>query len=203
MSTDWSSEIWLAEAVANSVHINSLVLVNGIQLSQLMVACLHGNIDYFEALLEVPGVRVDLQNDEGWHTLHYACLQGHTEIAQLILNTQQCPKELVNLSDNKGSTSLMIASQNGHTGTVLLLLQNGAHANMQDNNRWSPLMGACLNGHTRTVILLLQNSANVNMQDNYGWSSLMFASLNRQTETVLLLLQNSAHVNMQNNEESW
>ena len=201
MSTEWSSEIWLAEAVANSVHINSLVLVNGIQLSQLMVACLHGNIDYVEALLEVPEVRVDLQNDEGWHALHYACLQGHTEIAQLILNTQQC-LDMVNLPTKRGRSCLMIASQNGHTGTVLLLLQNGAHANMQDNNRWSPLMGACLNGQTETVLLLLQNSAHVNMQDNYGWPSLMFASLNRHTETVLLLLQNGAHVNMQNNEES-
>ena len=77
MSSEWSSEIWLAEAVANSVHINSLVLVNGIQLSQLMVACLHGNIDYVEALLEVPGVKVDLQNDEGWHAFQLACICGH------------------------------------------------------------------------------------------------------------------------------
>ena len=107
MSSEWSSEIWLAEAVANSVHINSLVPVNGKQLSQLMVACLHGNIDYFEALLKVPGVKVDLQNDEGRHALYYACKQGHTEIAQLILNTCQCPKDLVNLPDKRENTSLV------------------------------------------------------------------------------------------------
>ena len=40
MSSDWSNEICLAEAVANSVHINSLVLINGRQASQLMVAFL-------------------------------------------------------------------------------------------------------------------------------------------------------------------
>ena len=63
MSSEWSSEIWLAEAVLNSVHINSLVPVNGRQ-------------------------------DDGWHGLHYVC----------------------------ESTCLMIASQNGHTRTVLMVL---------------------------------------------------------------------------------
>ena len=200
MSSEWSSEIWLAEAVANSVHINSLVLVNGIQLSQLMVACLHGNIDYVEVLLEVPGVKVDLQNDEGLHALHCACEQGHTEIAQLILNTCQCPKDIVNLLEKWENTSLMLASIFGHTETVLLLLQNGAHVNMQNPEGLSSLMLASLNGHTETVLLLLQNDAHVNMQNHEGLSSLMLASQNGHTETVLLLLQNGAHVNMQNHE---
>ena len=31
MSSEWSSEIWLAEVVLNSVHNNSLVPVNGRQ----------------------------------------------------------------------------------------------------------------------------------------------------------------------------
>ena len=201
MSSEWSSEIWLAEAVANSVHINSLVLVNGRQLSQMMVACLHGNIDYVEALLEVPGVKVDLQNDDGWHSLQFTCMYGHTAIAQLILNTCQC-LDLVNLPNKMGMTCLIIACQNGYTETVLLLLQNGAHVNMQDNDGWPSLMFASQNGHTETVLLLLQNGAHVNMQDNDGWPSLIFASQNGHTKTVLLLLQNGAHVNMQNNKGS-
>ena len=202
MSSDWSSEILLAEAVANSVHINSLVLVNnGIQLSQLMVACLHGNIDYVEALLEVPGVKADLQNDDGWHALQLACMCGHTAIAQLILNTCQC-LNLANLPNQMGITCLIIASQNGHTETVLLLLQNGAHVSMKNNEESSSLMFASKNGHTETVLLLLQNGAHVNMKNNEGSSSLMAASQNGHTETVLLLLQNGAHVNMQNNKGS-
>ena len=60
----------------------------------------------------------------------------------------------------------MVASQNGHTKTVLLLLQNGVHINMQDNDGWTSLMFASLNRQTETVLLLLQNSAHVNMQNN-------------------------------------
>ena len=76
----------VANAVKNNIDINSFVTIDGQQLSQLMVACLHGNIDNVKALLKAPGVKVDLQNDEGWHALMYACREGHTEIAQLILN---------------------------------------------------------------------------------------------------------------------
>ena len=143
MSSKWSSEIWLAEAVA----------------------------------------------------------EGHTEIAQLILNTCQYSNDLVNLPDQSGRTCLMFASQNRHTETVLHLHQNGAHVNKHNiNDEWSSLMIASQNGHTETVLLLLQNGAHVNMQDNDGWSSLMTASQNGHTETVLLLLQNGAHVNMKDND---
>ena len=106
------------------------------------------------------------------------------------------------MQNNEESSSLMFASKNGHTETVSLLLQNGAHVNMQTNKGFSSLIIASQNGHTETVLLLLQNGAHVNMQNNKGSPSLIIASQNGHTETVLLLLQNGAHVNMQNNEGS-
>ena len=62
----------------------------------------------------------------------------------------------------------MIASQNGHTETVALLLQNGAQIDMQDNNGWFSLMFASRNGHTETVALLLQNGADGHVKNNEG-----------------------------------
>ena len=105
----------------------------------------------------------------------------------------------VDMQDKDGFSSLMIASLNGHTETVALLLKNGAHIDMQEHNGFSSLMIASQNGHTETVALLLQNGAHINMQENNGFSfsSLMIASLNGHTETVALLLQNGAHIDMQ------
>ena len=201
MSSDWSSKILLEEVVANSSHINSLVPVQlGMQLSQLMVACYLGDVNYVEAFLKISGIKLDIQNDEGWHALMCACEKGHTEIAQLLLNTDKCRNNLVNLPNKDEITSLMLAGQNGYTGTVLLLLQNGAHVNMTNKNRSSSLIMASLNGHTETVLLLLQSGAHVNVNNIYGWSSLMAASQNGHTETASLLLQNGAHVNIQNND---
>lgn len=40
------SDLVFAEVVAKCANINSMALVNGMQQSQLMAACLHGNPDY-------------------------------------------------------------------------------------------------------------------------------------------------------------
>ena len=195
----WSDELLLAEAVEKCADINSLVMIKGRQLSQLMVASYHGNIDYVEDLLNVPGVTVDLQNNEGKHALLCACEQGHTEIAQLILNTCQHPKDVVNLPDKMGGTPLMAASYFGHRDTVSVLLESAAQVNVQNSKGWSSLMLSCFHRHTQTVSLLLQYGAHVNAQNNDGWPPLMAASHNGCTETVSILLQNEAHVNMQSN----
>ena len=89
----WCSEPLLAEVVAQSTDINSLVMIRGRQVSQLMAACAHGNIDYVRDLLEAPGVKIDLQSSKGQHALLFACEQGHTEIAQFILHVCKYPTD--------------------------------------------------------------------------------------------------------------
>ena len=98
--SSWSSESVLAEALEKSTDVNSLVTINNLEVSQLMVACLHGNIEYLEELLKVPGIKLDLENGEGKSALIYACEEGHTEIVQLILNAYQHFKHEV-IGENK------------------------------------------------------------------------------------------------------
>ena len=131
--------------MANSSHINSLVPVQlRMQLSQLMVACYLGDVNYVEALLKIPGTCKMMMASMHALMCTCACEKGHTEIAQLLLNTDKCRNKLVNLPNKDEITSLMLAGQNGYTGTVLLLLQNGAHVNMTNNNRSSSLIMASL-----------------------------------------------------------
>ena len=161
----WSNELVLAEAVEKCNGINDMVLINRKQVSQLMVACLPGNPEYVKELLKVPGIKIELQNDNGWHALMFACLLPHSLVAKLLLNACQHALQVVNLPNKDGVTSLIVAAHNGHTETVSLLLQRGANVNQQDIDGRTSLMMASQNGHTETVLLLLQNSANVNMQD--------------------------------------
>ncbi len=196
-STYWSSELLLAESIEKSADINSLVSLNGKQLSQLMVACLHGNVDYVQALLEVPGIKVDLQSQDGNHALHCVCQAGHTRIASLLLNSSQDPQHIVNLTNKKGVSPLIVASSRGDTELVSLLLQSGADVNVQDAKGRSALMSASKSGHPEVFSVLLQSGANVNKQNREGESSLMFASRNGHREIVSILLQSGANVNMQ------
>ena len=192
ISMSWSSDAVLAEAVEKCCDINSLVVINGELVSQLMVACYHGNPDYVQDLLGVPGIKVDLQNSEGRHALMCASELGHTKVVEVLLNTCQPPQDVINLRDKKGTTALMIASGENHAEIVLLLLQSGAFVNLQDNKGWSALMIASRNGCTATVLLLIQNGADVNMQNNDGYSCLRAASNYHHNKIASLLIQNGA-----------
>ena len=87
----------------------------------------------------------------------------------------------------------MMASENGHTETVSILLQNGAHVNIQNNDGWTPLMMASQNGHTETVLILLQNGAHTNIQDNET-TALHFTSKYNQISIAKLILNQKTHV---------
>lgn len=194
MSSDWSNELVLVEAMGKCNSINDMAVINGRQLSQLMAACYHGNPEYVQELLAVPGVKVDLQSEEGRHALTCACGNGHTDVACLLLKACPNPQEVVSLPMANGWTSLMLASQHPYTETVLLLLQNGAHVNLQENGGQSSLMIASQHGRTEIVSLLLQYGADISIRNNNGMSPLMLASGYGHTETASVLLQNGAHI---------
>ena len=120
---------------------------------------------------------------------------GNTEVVKLLLKENAD----VNIQNENGWTSLMLASLNGHSQVVELLLKANADVNIQDEDGWTALMIASLNGHTQVVKLLLKENADVNIQKENGWTVLMSASLNgHNTQVVELLLKENADVNIQN-----
>jgi hypothetical protein len=63
-------------------------------------------------------------------------------------------------------SALWIASFNGHTDVVKLLIEYHANVNSTGSNGTTALWSAARNGHTDIVKLLIQNNANVNKKDN-------------------------------------
>lgn len=141
--------------------INEFSVIKGKDFSQLMLACYQGNTDSVERLLKkVPGIKIDLQNDEGWHSLMCACACGNTKVAELILkachNNPQLTQHLINLPNKNLFTSLMVASGNGHTDRASLLIKKGASTDLQTISGLSSLMLASFFGHIDIVLLLLR-----------------------------------------------
>ena len=99
----------------------------------------------------------------------------------------------------RGLTALMMASTNGRTEVVKLLLDKGAEVNLKNNYGITALFMASANGHTEIVKLLLDKGAEVNVKNtDDGVTALFMASANGHTGIVKLLLDKGADVNVKN-----
>uniref|UniRef100_A0A0G4HYK4 Uncharacterized protein n=1 Tax=Chromera velia CCMP2878 TaxID=1169474 RepID=A0A0G4HYK4_9ALVE len=101
--------------------------------------------------------------------------------------------------DKIGKTALSLASENGHTDIVRLLVDAKANVDMEDKtSKKTALIWASENGHTDIVRLLVDAKANVDMQNkNSKKTALLWASDNGHTDIVRLLVDAKANVDMQ------
>ncbi|XP_019854452.1 PREDICTED: ankyrin repeat domain-containing protein 17-like isoform X2 [Amphimedon queenslandica] len=118
--------------------------------------------------------------------LGLACIEGHTEIVELLLEQEGVD---INHINSQKRTPLAMACIRGHTKIVELLLKKGANANVTDENELTPLGNASIPGHTEIVKLLLEHGANVNVTDKNGNTPLGNASIPGHTKIVELLLE--------------
>ncbi|MDB5251602.1 MAG: hypothetical protein JWP27_771 [Flaviaesturariibacter sp.] len=100
--------------------------------------------------------------------------------------------ELVNETDGKGFTPLIIAIYNNQLGVATMLLQQGASPDAQDASGNTALMGACFKGYEEAADLLLAHGANVNVRNSQGAPALTFAATFGQLGIARKLLERGA-----------
>ena len=140
------------------------------------------------------GMNPNTLDDQGATALMRAAVNGHDEIARLLLDHGAD----ANAAGHKeNATALALAVSRGHYAVVETLLASGAHVDPREGGQnMTPLAVAAFKGHTDIVKALIVKGADVNVVDNTGSTPLMHAADQGHPAIVKALLEGGADVNL-------
>ena len=168
----------------------------------MMLASLNGHLDVVRLLLQK---NTPLES-RGWSA--YVWVTAVWLLAWLIASLRNIIRIFLrsgvaaDVHINDRPSSLVLASQNGHSDVFRLLLQGGVDVESRDSDGWTSLMMASFHGHSDAIRLLLQSGAAADSRKNDGSTPLMLASERGHADIVNLLLQNGATTDAANNDGS-
>jgi cytohesin len=184
----------------------------------IVVAVELGNIEAVKQHLN-DGTEVNAKGGTGRTPLHWAAIEGHKEITELLIaegadvnaktNDGKTPlDEAINPFYNKTEIANLLRKHGGKHGTihgavgggdveaVKECLAAGADVNVKDKRGFTPLHWASISGHKEAVELLIDNGADVNAMRGGGGTPLSYAASWGHEEIVELLIANGADVNV-------
>ncbi|XP_055621544.1 transient receptor potential cation channel subfamily A member 1 isoform X6 [Toxorhynchites rutilus septentrionalis] len=154
--------------------------------SPLHYASREGHIRSLENLIRL-GACINLKNNNNESPLHFAARFGRFNTVRQLLDSEK-GTFIINESDGEGLTPLHIASKEGHSRVVQLLLNRGALLHRDHNGR-NPLHLAAMSGYTQTVELLHSvHSHLLDQVDKDGNTALHLATMENKPNAIVLLL---------------
>ena len=167
----------LLKAKANPNQENALAL---------MIAAQYGYPDIVQQLLKYGADPNSISNIDGSTALH--CILESPEEAphkddkektfiKLVIIQQLLEKgaDIINIQNEDRLTALIMATDEGLSEIVELLLQNGADLNVHGNKGRTALMYACSHGNSKVAEILLRFNANPQLVDNDGFTASIHA----------------------------
>nr|QDR50963.1 Transient receptor potential cation channel A1 [Heliconius melpomene] len=207
----------------NSRNVLHLVVMNGGDLEDFAATCKHrcdrslvkllnekdntgcsplhyasrkGHIRSLQNLIQL-GASINLKNNNNESPLHFAARFGRYHTVCQLLDSDK-GTFIINESDGEGLTPLHIASREGHTRVVQLLLNRGALLHRDHNGR-NPLHLAAMSGYTQTIELLHSvHSHLLDQSDKDGNTPLHLATMENKPNSIALLLSMGCRLNYNN-----
>jgi len=163
-------------------------------------------------LLLKNGAKMEIRDENVINVFHYACLNKHVKIIEVLLRHNPDIINSTGAIDSKGNIlektalHLLTSSKNDYIEIIDLLLKNGANVNAFDLKGRTPLHLACGYNNIEIVRLLLEKKSkeiDVNALDYDLQTPLHLACMGEGEESEILeivdlLLKNGAYVNIQN-----
>lgn len=168
----------------------------------LIQAVRNGKVSEAQALLS-NGVDPNVLDGNGNHPLFWAVRDHNAELVSLLLHYGADPnaKNAVNeVYPHGGLLALGVASAEGNTEIIRMLLASGAAVNERQDDGKAALHQAARNGKTEAVLVLLKFHADVNAVDDFGQTPLWRAAVLGHAHTVRELLAYGADLTIRNRD---
>ncbi|XP_035827366.1 ankyrin repeat domain-containing protein 36B, partial [Aplysia californica] len=159
-------------------------------LGKLHKAAWNGDLNKVKQLAKKDPSPLDKENRT---PLHLACIQGHDQIVQELLEW----KAKTNIGDNQSRTPLMRAVEFQQEGCVNLLTTYRADVETGDGQGNTPLHMAVMGGGLGIVTLLIKAGASLNTRNKEGFSPLHLAVRNKMEDVCRLLLKERADIDIE------
>lgn len=154
-------------------------------------AAQRGDVETVMALLR-QGADVNAPQGDGMTALHWAAMNDHAELAEVLLYAGANTEARTRLG---GYTALHLASRVGHSGTIETLLAQGADVQAVTSTGATPLHLAAGSGDVRSLSLLLERGAAVDARENvYDQTPLIWATAKNRVPAMRALLDAGADV---------
>ncbi|XP_063416209.1 ankyrin repeat domain-containing protein 50-like [Mytilus trossulus] len=102
---------------------------------------------------------------------------------------------IVNCSDHKDRTPLIVALENNDNDLVDILVKHGANFNFPGDKRTTPLHEMCKINHFNNVQLLISKGSNFEIVDRNSMTPLMIASKYGHIDITQVLIKAGANIN--------
>ena len=169
--------IWMV--VAHVLAANCMAATG----TDLFDAVRAGDVEKVKALLQADPKLAEGRTEDGSTALHLAALEGHADIARLLLAS----KAQVNARGLREETPLHMAMYDGHREVAELLLASQADVNARNTAGETPLHLAAGKGYRELVELLLSQNADPGARDKSGRTPKVVATEKGRWDIVELL----------------
>jgi ankyrin repeat protein len=140
------------------------------------------------------GADVNARNRAGDTPLHYAAINGYTEICEQLINN----KADMNAVNNQNRTSLFQACIMKQEETARFLVERGSDVNIPDNVGYQPLHISIRYNLPDTAGMLIENNSMLQEMTIERWVPLHFAIYYKEPRIAIDLINKGVDVNFRN-----
>ena len=170
------------------------VMIIGAQVdTRVADAAMAGDTETVRSLLR-GAADVNSAQGDGMTALHWAALNDHADMIQLLLYAGANVGATTRLG---AYTPLFLAARSGHTAVVEALLASGADPKQAASGGISALMMSASSGDADSVRMLIEAGADVNAAETgRGQTPLIFAAAYDRPDAIRMLLEHGADIDM-------